>query len=225
MRSRSNSADSAAYSASRSASRSLSPAESSASSSRSSARRSTSRQVLSSSRRPSASRSVRCAARESSQRSGADARSSSARRRSALASRSKPPRGRVDPACEVADGGDLQRLPRAGVLEQEGSQLDDLQRRLAPCDDGVDARTVRIMGTWRAIAVTVQPRGVAAGPAVALAGDKVDHGCVRQLGVGRRWARLHGLPLSLAGPAALGTSPGGRMPTAAGTSAAGFERV
>jgi hypothetical protein len=85
-------------------------------------------------------------------------------------------------------------IPDLEILEQERTQLDEPQRRLAPRDDGVDAGTVAVVGAHAAIAVTVQGRSVAAGTAIALAGDQIDERGILSLLHGpslcaTRWAR------------------------------------
>ena len=101
------------------------------------------------------------------------------------------PRGRPDPFSQVADGGRVHLTPPLQILEQDRSQLDEPQRRLAPGDDGVHARTVAVMRADATVAVTVQGGRIAAGPAVSLTGDEIDERCFLGL--------LHGLPLSVAG--------------------------
>ena len=69
------------------------------------------------------------------------------------------------------------RPPSSGrleVLEQDRTELDQPQGGLAPGDDGVHAGTVAVVGTDAAVAVAVERGGVAAGPAIALAGDEID---------------------------------------------------
>ena len=92
----------------------------------------------------------------------------------------------------MADASTL--VPDLEILEQERAQLDEPQRRLAPRDDGVDAGTVAVVGAHAAIAVTVQSRSVAAGTAIALAGDQIDERGILSLLHGpslfaTRWAR------------------------------------
>ena len=190
----------AVYSGSTSASKSASPdsAASSASSPRSSAREMRPFQASSSSRSPSAARRTRLASRESFQKSGREARSSNAASSLALPSRSKPPRGRVDAGHEVPDQGMVHRrsgsvvlASRAKVLQQQGSQLDDLQCGLAASDHGVHARAVAIVYALSAVAIAVQPSGVAAVPAVSLACDQVSKGLISDLGLGLNRKRLH----------------------------------
>ena len=60
------------------------------------------------------------------------------------------------------------------ALEQDRSKLDDPLGRLAPCDHGVHAGTVGIVGADAAVPVAAQPGRVTAGPAVPLAGDEID---------------------------------------------------
>src|SRR5262249_14370906 len=66
---------------------------------------------------------------------------------------------------------------------------------LAAGDDGVHAWAVCIVRAWAAVAIAVQPSGVAAGPTIALARDEVGERLVTELRLRRR-KRLHG-PLSL----------------------------
>ena len=61
----------------------------------------------------------------------------------------------------------------AEVLEQQWAQLDDPQCRLASGHHGVHAGTIPVVGAFAAIAVAVEPRGIATGAAIALAGDQV----------------------------------------------------
>ena len=144
--------------------------------------------MSSSERSASASRRTLWAARWSSQNPGALVSASSWATRSALASRSKAPRGRLDPFGQVADGGRVHLVPALEILEQDGAQLDEPQRRLAPSDDGVHAWTVAVVRADPAVAVTIERRGVTARSAVPLAGDQIDERGVLGL--------LHGLPLT-----------------------------
>ena len=100
------------------------------------------------------------------------------------------PRGRPDPLGQVADGGGVHLVPGLEILEQDRAELDQAQGRFAPGDDGVHAGTVAVVGTDAAVAVTVQGGGVAAGPAVPLAGDEIDK---------RRFLGLLHVSLSLLG--------------------------
>jgi hypothetical protein len=101
------------------------------------------------------------------------------------------PRGRPDPFRQVADGGRVHLVPDPQILQQDGPQLDEPQGRLASGDDGVHAGTVAVVGADAAVAIAIECRGVAARPAVTLAGDEIDE---------RRFlSLLHGLPLSDAG--------------------------
>jgi len=77
------------------------------------------------------------------------------------------------------------------ILEQDRTELDESEGRLAPGDDGVHAGAVAVVGADAAVAVAVQRRGVAAVPAIALAGDQIDE--ARFLGL------LQGIPLSRGG--------------------------
>ena len=148
-----------------------------------------------SSRSASASRRTFWASRWSSQKPGSDALASSSERRSSRPARSKTPRGRGDPGGEVADGRLVHLAPCSHLLEQLGSELQDAERRLAAGDDGVHAGAIRIVRTWPAVAIAVEPRGITAGPTIALARDQVGERLVTELRI-RRWKRLHG-PLSL----------------------------
>jgi hypothetical protein len=62
------------------------------------------------------------------------------------------------------------------IVEQDRTELDESESRLAPGDDGVHAGTVAVVGAHAAVAIAVERRGVAATPAVALAGDQIDEG-------------------------------------------------
>jgi hypothetical protein len=64
--------------------------------------------------------------------------------------------------------------PHPEILEQDRTELDQPQGRLAPGDDGVHAGTVAVVGADAAIAIAVQRGGVAAGPAVPFARDQID---------------------------------------------------
>jgi hypothetical protein len=64
-------------------------------------------------------------------------------------------------------------VARDEVLEQDRTELDDAQRSLAPSDDGVDTRTVSVVRTDSAVAVTVQCGGVTARSTLAFAGDEI----------------------------------------------------
>ena len=159
--------------------------------SRSSARPLSSVQVAPSPRRPSASRRMPWARRRSSQKPGSWVSASSSATRLALVSRSKMPRGRPDPFSQVPDGGRFHLVPDLQILEQDGPQLDEPQRRLASGDDGVHAWTVAVVWANATVAVTVEGCGVAARPAVTLTSNQIDKRCFLGL--------LHGLPLSGAG--------------------------
>ena len=62
------------------------------------------------------------------------------------------------------------------VLEQDRTELDQPQGRLAPDDDGVHAGTVAVVGADAAVAVAVERGGVAAVAAITFTGDQVDEG-------------------------------------------------
>ncbi len=101
------------------------------------------------------------------------------------------PRGRPDPFSQVPDGGRVHLVPALEILEQDRAQLDESQRCLASGDDGVHAGTIGVVGADAAVAVTVERRRIAAGPAVSLTGDEIDERCFLGL--------LHVLPLIAAG--------------------------
>jgi hypothetical protein len=84
------------------------------------------------------------------------------------------PRGRPDPLRQVPNDGRVHSVPGLEILEKDRTELDESEGRLAPGDDGVYAGTVAIVGADAAVAVTVQRRGVAAGAAIALAGNQID---------------------------------------------------
>jgi len=96
------------------------------------------------------------------------------------------PRGRPDPFGQVPDSGRVHLTPALQILEQDGSQLDEPQGRLAPGDDGVHARTVAVVRAHATVAVAVERGRVAARPTVSLAGDEIDERDFLGL--------LHGLP-------------------------------
>ena len=104
------------------------------------------------------------------------------------------PRGRPDPFGQIPDGGGFHLVPGLQILEQDGAQLDEPERRLATGDDGVDAGAIAVVGTDTTVAVTVESGRIAAGSAITLAGDEIDEGCFLSL--------LHGLPLSARAPEA-----------------------
>jgi hypothetical protein len=62
------------------------------------------------------------------------------------------------------------------ILEQDRTELDESESRLAPGDDGVHAWTVSVVGTDATVAITVEGGGVAAGAAVSFTGDEIDEG-------------------------------------------------
>jgi hypothetical protein len=72
------------------------------------------------------------------------------------------------------------------ILEQDRSQLDEPQGRLASGDDGVHAGTIRIVRAYAAVAVAVEGRCIAARAAITFARDQIDESGVLGL--------LHGLP-------------------------------
>ena len=100
------------------------------------------------------------------------------------------PRGRPDPLDQVADGGGVHLVPDLEVLEQDRTELDQPEGRLAPGDDGVHAGAIAVVGADAAVAITVERGRVAAGPAVTFAGDEIDE---------RRFLGLLHVSLSQAG--------------------------
>ena len=96
------------------------------------------------------------------------------------------PRGRPDPFSQVADGGRIHLVAGLEILEQERTQLDEPQGRLAPRDDGVHARAVAVVRADAAIAVAIESGRITARTAVALTGDEIDERCFLDL--------LHGGP-------------------------------
>jgi hypothetical protein len=62
------------------------------------------------------------------------------------------------------------------ILEQDRTELDESEGRLAPGDDGVHARTISVVGADTAVAVAVEGGGVAAGAAIFFTGDEIDEG-------------------------------------------------
>ncbi len=84
------------------------------------------------------------------------------------------PRGRPNPLGQVANRGRVHSVAVPEVLEQDRTELDEAQGRLAPGDDGVHAGAIAVVGADAAIAVTVEGCRVAAGPAVTLTGNEID---------------------------------------------------
>ncbi len=84
------------------------------------------------------------------------------------------PRGRPDPLRQVSNDGCVHSVPGLEILEEDRTELDESEGRLAPGDDGVHAGTVAVVGADAAIAVTVERRGVAAGAAIALTRNQID---------------------------------------------------
>src|SRR5258705_5553091 len=125
-------------------------------------------------RSPLASRRTFWADRRSSQKPGSLVSASSWETRLSLASRSKMPRGRPNPLGQVANRGGVHSVAGLEVLQQDRTELDEAQGRLAPGDDGVHAGAVAVVGTDAAVAVTVEGCRVAARPAVPLTGDEID---------------------------------------------------
>jgi len=74
--------------------------------------------------------------------------------------------------------GRLQRPSVSGleILEQDRTELDESEGRLAPGDDGVHAGTVAVVGADAAVAVAVEGGRVAAGAAISFTGDEIDEG-------------------------------------------------
>jgi hypothetical protein len=62
------------------------------------------------------------------------------------------------------------------VLEQDRTELDESEGRLAPGDDGVHAWAISVVGADTAVAIAVEGGGVAAGAAVSFTGDEIDEG-------------------------------------------------
>jgi hypothetical protein len=120
-----------------------------------------------------------------------------------LASRSKSPRGRVDPFSQIADLGNLHLAGYLGMecqavgLKQDRTELNDAQRSLAPSDDGVDTRTVSVVWADSAVAVAIESHRVAAVTALALARDEI-HEWIVQCLLCR--IRIHDGPDSSSGP-------------------------
>ena len=142
---------------------------------RSSPRRSRSRHSSISVRRPSASRRTFWAARWSSQKPGSlRQRLELGERALPCAARSKTPRGRPDPLDEVADGGRVHLVPDLG---DPGAGSGGARSAAGPSCSGRrrgSRRGSSVVGADAAVAVAVERGGVAAGPAVALAGDEID---------------------------------------------------
>jgi hypothetical protein len=87
------------------------------------------------------------------------------------------------------------------VLEQDRTELDESEGRLAPGDDGVHAGTVAVVGADAAVAIAVEGRRVAAVPAITFAGDEIDE--CRFLGL------LQVIPLSSTRMGTAGSGRGG----------------
>ena len=132
----------------------------------------------------------------------------------------------ADAGGEVADGGRLHLAPCSQVLEQHGPELDDLERGLAAGDDGVHTGTIRIVRADPAVAVAVEPGGVAAGPTVALTRDQVGERLVTDLRTRapRETASQFPLSPSLRGRG-VGTAAAPPSNDAGGRSSGGFGRV
>ena len=80
-------------------------------------------------------------------------------------------------------------------MEQDRTELDEAQGRLAPGDDGVHTGAIAVVGTDAAIAITVESGGVTTGTAISFTSDQIDerrflgllHGSLSLVGrVGRR---------------------------------------
>jgi hypothetical protein len=84
------------------------------------------------------------------------------------------PRGRPDPLDQVPNRGCVHSVASLEVLEQDRTELDEAQGRLAPGDDGVHAGAVAVVGADAAIAVTVESCRVTAPAAVSLTGNEID---------------------------------------------------
>ena len=87
------------------------------------------------------------------------------------------PRGRPNPLGQVPNRGRVHSVAGLEVLEQDRTELDEAQGRLAPGDDGVHAGTVAVVGAHAAVTVTVEGGGVAARTTVPLTGDEIDERC------------------------------------------------
>lgn len=81
-------------------------------------------------------------------------------------------------------------VPGLEILEQDGPQLDEPKRGLAPGDDGVHTGAVAVMRAHATVAVTVEGRRITAGPAIALARDEIDERGI--LGLLQRTPSIHG---------------------------------
>jgi hypothetical protein len=91
-------------------------------------------------------------------------------------------------------------VPDLEILEQDRTELDESEGRLAPGDDGVHAGAVAVVGADPAVAIAVQGGRVAAGPAVTFAGDEINEG--------RFLSLLHASLASLPGGHVSGRSDG-----------------
>ena len=149
------------------------------------ARVSSPRQIASSSRRPSASRRTRWASRWSDQKSGWEVRSSSAVSSSCLGRKVKdaprsrgrgPPglgsaRGPWTTGCRVCDGGGQPRARRSWSSSGRSSMI--FRAVLLRATTGFTHGQYPLCEAFTAVAVAVEPGGVAARAAIALAGDQV----------------------------------------------------
>jgi hypothetical protein len=103
-------------------------------------------------------------------------------------------------------------VPALEILEQDGAQLDEAQRGLAPGDDGVHAGAVAVVRTHATVAVTVEGSGITAVPAIALARDEIDERGILGLlqrtpsicGAGHERGGLGDLPEDASGPVSAG---------------------
>jgi hypothetical protein len=84
------------------------------------------------------------------------------------------PRGRANLLRQVADGRRIHLVASLKVLEQDRTELDQAESRLAPGDDGVDARTVAVVRANATVTVAIERRGVTARPTVPLTRDQID---------------------------------------------------
>jgi hypothetical protein len=87
----------------------------------------------------------------------------------------------VDPPRKIAEARPVHLGAAPNVLQEDRPKLDEPQGGLASGDDGVHTSTVGVVRADAAVAIAIQGRGVAAIPAVPLAGDEIDEGGVRDL--------------------------------------------
>jgi hypothetical protein len=84
------------------------------------------------------------------------------------------PRGRPNPLGQVANRGGVHSVAVPEVLQQDRTELDEADGRLAPGDDGVHAGAIAVVGAHAAIAVTVEGCRVTARSAVPLTGNEIN---------------------------------------------------